>query len=53
MFELDILIRVDKDQSTIVVNNTPLFVVDAVLCINKDYFFSYFKSVVPTVTDDY
>jgi hypothetical protein len=28
-------------------------VIDAILCIYKDYFFTYFKSVVPTTTDDY
>jgi hypothetical protein len=53
LFQSDIFIRVDKDQSIIVFNNTPLFVVDAILCIYKDYFFTYFKSVVPTTTDDY
>lgn len=53
LFKSDILIRVDKDQSIIVFNNTPLFIVDAILCLHKDYFFTYFKSVLPTITDDY
>lgn len=53
LFHKDPIIRVDKDQSTIIFNNTPLFIVDALLCLHKDYLFTHFKSVVPTTTDDY
>jgi hypothetical protein len=49
----EIYVRVDKPQTTIVFNNTPLFIVDAVLCLHKDYFFAHFQSVMPTTTSDY
>jgi|LauGreDrversion4_2_1035121.scaffolds.fasta_scaffold05564_2 hypothetical protein len=53
LFKGERLIRVDKDQSTVVFNDIPAFIIDALQCIHKDYFFTKFQSVVPTVTDDY